>query len=87
MVKYDTTFKLIMVEAYLAGEGSYLTIAKKYGVGSKASIVKCVRIYSKYGRKGLDRKKYRKYSVQFKINVIEYKLRTRDSYINVDIPD
>lgn len=84
MVKYDTTFKLRTVKAYLAGEGGYLTIAKKYGVPSEANIRKWIRIYLKYGKKGLERKKKnRKYPVQFKISVIEYKLRTGESFNNI----
>src|SRR5699024_5285149 len=65
---------------YLAGEGGYLTIAKKHGVPSESNIRKWVRIYLKYGRKGLEgKKKNKKYPVQFKVSVIEYKLRTGES--------
>src|SRR5699024_11253663 len=79
------------VEAYLAGEGGYLTIAKKHGVPSESNIRKWVRIYLKYGRKGLEgKKKNKKYPVQFKVSVIEYKLRTGESFNNIalhfDIP-
>jgi len=84
MAKYDLAFKLIAVEAYLAGEGGYLTIAKKYGIRSKANLEKWVRIYLKYGKKGLKRKhNNKKYPVQFKLDVIEYKLRTGESFNNV----
>src|SRR5699024_11783026 len=92
MAKYDLAFKLKTVEAYLAGEGGYLTIAKKHGVPSESNIRKWVRIYLKYGRKGLEgKKKNKKYHVQFKVRVIEYKLRTGKSFnnivINIDIPN
>lgn len=91
MAKYDTAFKLKVVEAYLAGKGGYRTIAKKYGIASSSNIVKWVQLYSKYGKKGLNKKKYRKYPVQFKVNVIEYKLRIGEPFINValnfDIPE
>src|SRR5699024_2006802 len=71
-------------EAYLAGEGGYLTIAKKYDVPSESNIRRWVRIYLKYGKKGLERKmKNRKYHVHFKLDVIEYKLRTGDSFNNI----
>ncbi len=84
MVKYDERFKQKVVDAYLAGEGGYLAIARKFGVPSPENIAKWVRLYLKYGRKGLDRKKNnRKYPVQFKIDVIEYKLRTGDSFPNI----
>src|SRR5699024_7926714 len=86
MVKYDLAFKLKTVEAYLAGEGGYLTIAKKYDVLSESNIRKWVRIYLKYGKKSLERKSNnKKYPVQSKLDVIEYKLKTRDSFNNIDI--
>src|SRR5690625_1235720 len=118
MAKYDLAFKLKTVEAYLAGEGGYLTIAKKHGVPSESNIRKWVRIYLKYGRKGLEgkkktnkskrrkwiiiyikygrkeveeKKKNKKYPVQFNVSVIEYKLRTGESFNNIalhfDIPE
>src|SRR5699024_12202132 len=84
MAKYDLAYKLKTVEAYLAREGGYLTIAKKYYVPSESNIRKWVRIYLKYGKKGLERKmKNRKYPVQFKLDVIEYKLRKGDSFMNI----
>src|SRR5699024_3491324 len=83
MVKYDLAFKLKTVEAYLAGEGGYLTIAKKYDVPSEPNIRKWVRIYLKYGKKGVERKSNnKKYPVKFKLDVIEYKLRTGDYFHN-----
>src|SRR5699024_5205289 len=92
MAKYDLAFKLKTVEAYLAGEGGYLTIAKKHGVPSESNIRKWVRIYLKYGRKGLDgKKKNKKDPVQFKVRVREYKLTTGESFNNIalhiDIPE
>src|SRR5699024_12459254 len=59
---------------------------------SESNIRKWVRIYLKYGRKGLDgKKKNKKYPVQFKVSVIEYKLRTGESFNNIalhfDIPE
>ncbi len=92
MVKYDAVFKLKTVKAYLAGEGGYRTIAKKYGVASDSNIVKWVQSYLRHGEKGLNKKqKHRNYPVQFKLSVIEYKLRTGDSFndiaLNFDIPE
>src|SRR5699024_3242761 len=84
MVKYDERFKQKVVDAYLAGEGGYRRIAKKFGVLSHANIRKWVNIYLKYGKKGLNRKyKYENYPVQFKIDVLNYKLRTGDLLLDI----
>src|SRR5699024_3604523 len=84
MVKYDERFKQKVVDAYLAGEGGYRRIAKKFGVLSHANIRKWVNIYLKYGKRGLNRKyKYENYHVQFKIEVLKYKLTT--GYLLPDI--
>ncbi len=40
MVKYDEGFKQQVVDAYLAGEGGYSYIAKKFGVRSKTNVRK-----------------------------------------------
>src|SRR5690625_4096360 len=86
MAKYDLAFKLKTVEAYLAGEGGYLTIAKKHGVPSESNIRKWVRIYLKYGRKGLEgKKKNKKYHVQYKVSVIEYKLISEEFFNNLSL--
>src|SRR5699024_2917 len=92
MAKYDLAFKLKTVEAYLAGEGGYLTIAKKHGVPSESNIRKWVRIYLNYGRKGLEgKKKNKKYPIQVMVIVIEYKLRTGKAFniisLHYDIPE
>src|SRR5699024_8620386 len=92
MAKYDLAYKLKTVEAYLAGEGGYLTIAKKYDVPSESNIRKWVRIKWKYAKESLERKwKNRKYPVQFKLDVIEYKLRPGQSFntiaLHFDIPE
>src|SRR5699024_2945799 len=84
MAKYDLAFKLKTVEAYLAGEGGYLTIAKKHGVPSESNIRKWVRIYLKYGRKGLEgKKKNKKYTDQFKVSFIEYKFSSHHFFNNI----
>lgn len=92
MVKYDVTFKLKIVEAYLANEGGYKYLAEKLGIPSKESIRLWMKTYSKYGIKGLEKKhKHKNYPVQFKVDIINYKLRTGDSLSNIalnfDIPE
>ncbi|MCM3024058.1 transposase [Heyndrickxia ginsengihumi] len=42
MVKYDEGFKQQVVDAYLSGEGGYVSIAKKFGVRSTTNVAKWV---------------------------------------------
>lgn len=92
MVKYDEEFKQRVVDAYLAGEGGYLSISKRFGVPSTRSVIKWVKAFEKYGKDGLISKKtYTTYPVQFKLDVLNYKVRTGESYQEValkfGIPD
>jgi len=84
MSKYDEGFKLIVVNAYLAGEGGYLYLAKKFGIKSKTNIEKWVHTFKAFGKEGLENKKNNNvYSIQFKLDVLNYKLRTGDSFAKV----
>ncbi len=81
MTKYDFAFKQKVVHAYLAGEGGYPTIAKRFGIPSDSTVVKWVRLFKELGQKGLLRRKNNKsYPVQFKLNVLDYKLRTGETF-------
>ena len=67
MVKYDPTFKLAVVKAYLSGEGGYVTLAKRFNIRSGKSVSQWVKIYQAFGEKALEWKsKNKTYSVQFK---------------------
>lgn len=80
MSKYDKGFKITVVNAYLAGEGGYNFLAKKFGVKSKTNIRQWVSIFKRLGERGLESKKTDEiYPVQFKLDVLNYKLRTGDS--------
>lgn len=84
MAKYDLYFKLGVVRAYLAGEGGHKALAKRFGLPSKSVVKKWINIYEAFGESALERKKSaQKYSVQFKLDVLNYKLRTGESYLNV----
>jgi len=92
MSKYDEEFKLTVVNAYLAEEGGYGSIAKRFGIKSPTNIKKWVNIFKKFGKEGLENKRtYKVYSVQFKLDVLNYKLRTGDSFekvaLNFAIPE
>jgi transposase len=84
MVKYDEGFKQQVVDAYLAGEGGYSYIAKKFGVRSKTNVRKWVSAFKQLGKDGLLRKKLKTtYPVQFKLDVLNYKLKTGESFESV----
>ena len=51
---------------------------------SKSTVRKWVEVYETMGESGLKRRKSHKtYSVQFKLDVLQYKLRTKESYQDV----
>lgn len=84
MSKYDEGFKLVIVNSYLAGDGGYNFLAKKFGVKSPTNIRKWVSAFKQFGKQGLENKKTNKtYPVQFKLDVLRYKLRTGDSFDKV----
>lgn len=92
MSKYDEGFKITVVNAYLAGEGGYGSLAKKFGVKSPTNIKKWVNIFNEFGKEGLENTKNNKvYPVQFKLDVLNYKLRTLDYFekvaLNFAIPE
>lgn len=84
MSKYDEGFKQRVVDAYLSGEGGYALLAKKFGIRSKTNIRKWVSAFKQFGKQGLLSKKTKTtYPVQFKLEVLNYKLRTGDSFEEV----
>ena len=84
MAKYDFEFKLAVVSAYLAGEGGYKSLANQFSISDKSTVRKWVKVYEAMGESGLKRRKSHKtYSVQFKLDVLQYKLRTEESYQDV----
>lgn len=84
MVKYDEGFKQKVVDAYLAGEGGYASLASRFGIPSKTNIKKWVSAFQQFGKQGLAIKKVNaNYPVQFKLDVLNYKERTGDSFEEV----
>lgn len=84
MVKYDEKFKRKIVDAYLAGEGGFTSLARRFGVKSKSNIRKWVSAFQQFGQQGLAPKKtMTTYPVQFKIDVLNYKINTGDSLAEV----
>lgn len=86
MAKYDLAFKLAVVKAYLNGEGGYKALATRFDIADKSTVRKWIKNYEIFGESGLVQSISRKsYSVQFKLDVLQYKLKTDESYLNVAI--
>ena len=84
MVKYNFEFKLEVVTAYLAGKGGYKSLANQFSISDKRAVRKWVKVYETMGESGLKkRKSHKTYSVEFKLDVLQYKLRTEESYQDV----
>lgn len=70
-----------LVKAYLKGEGSYKYLAKKFKIPSHRNILDWVISYREFGEEGLLRKRQNtKYTLDFKLEVIECYLTTEISY-------
>ena len=77
--KYSTELKLEIVKEYEAGNGSYKSVAEKYGVGEK-SAKDWVRKYREQGELGLSaRHGNSAYSAEFKVKCVEAVLRGEGS--------
>lgn len=91
MAKYDAEFKFQVVQAYLDGKGGYRIIAKRFGIPNKSLVEQWVRQYKEFGYKGIERrKKKKKYSMNFKMDVLNYYYQSGLSLLDVavkfDIP-
>ena len=80
MAKYDYDFKLKVVKSYLNGEGGYIALAKQYGIPAHSQVEQWVNAYNSFGSDGLRRKNtHTLYTVQFKLDVINYMITTKSS--------
>lgn len=81
MSKYSEEFKLKVVHEYLSGPLGYGLLAKKYKPLVESQIRRWVSAYKEFGREGLIIKKKKQfYSVQFKLDVLNFMKRTGASY-------
>ena len=81
MAKYSFEFKKQVVQAYLAGEGGYEYLAKKYDIPSFNNIKKWIRNYEVMGDKGLMRsRKNGIYPFEKKLAIVELYLTSEISY-------
>ena len=81
MAKYSEEFKFKVVQDYLNGSLGYGLIAKKYSVAAESQVRRWVRAYKEFGKSALSIKKKKQfYSVQFKLNVLNFMKQTGASY-------
>jgi transposase len=73
MVKYETKFKLEVVESFLAGEGGAKLLARRWSV-SEEKIRSWVSRYRVHGVAGLQPKRG-SYTAQFKVQVLSHQDR------------
>lgn len=81
MAKYSEEFKIKLITEYLNGNLGYKLLAKKYNMPSRTPLQDWVRAYKTEGIEGLKRRKTKEvYSVQFKLDTIQFMLKTGASY-------
>ena len=81
MVKYSEEFKLKVVQDYLTGTLGFTLLTRKYGISDKSIVRRWVRAYKEWGPNGLAVKtKKQFYSVQFKLDVLNFMKQTGASY-------
>ncbi len=86
MEKYSEEFKIKLVNEYLYGNLGYKSLARKYNMGSETSIVEWVKVYKSQGMDGLKRRQTRDmYPVQFKLDTIQFMLKTGASFLETAV--
>jgi len=82
MAKYSEKFKIKLVTEYLNGNLGYTRLARKYNIPSETPLKNWVRAYKTQGIEGLKRRKRKEaYSVQFKLDTIQFMKETGASYL------
>ncbi|SEO69977.1 transposase [Amphibacillus marinus] len=86
MAKYSEEFKMKLVTEYLYGNLGYKLLAKKYNMPSSTPLSRWVSSYRAQGINGLARRKTNEtYSVQFKLDVVQFMLKTGASYMETAV--
>ena len=81
MAKYSTEFKVKIVKEYLESNSSYQNLVNKYCIPDKSMIRRWVCAYKSQGIEGLKvKRKNTKYSLEFKLNVVNLYLTGEMSY-------
>lgn len=72
MAKYNEQFKLAIVQDFLScSSDGYRAVAQRHGLTSHSMVERWVRLYRLHGEAGL-RKKFSKYSVDYKLSVLRH---------------
>lgn len=80
LAKYSNEFKLQVINAYFQGEGGYKTLAKRFDIPNKGIVQRWIQAYKSLGVEGIRKRiTHTEYPVQFKLDVINYSLRTGES--------
>lgn len=70
----------MVVREYQEGKLGYRGLGKKHGIKGKSAINRWVKIYEKFGQKGLmNKEQNERYSVQLKLDVLSFIKRTGSS--------
>ena len=86
MARYSEEFKVKIVTEYLKGNLGYKLLAKKYNMPSRKPLQDWVRSYKAKGMEGLRRRKTKEvYSVQFKLDTIQFMLNAGASYLETAV--
>lgn len=81
MAKYSEAFKIKLVTEYLYGNLGYTSLTKKYNMPSTSPLKNWVRSYQTQGMEGVKRRKTKvEYTVQFKLDTVQFMLETGASY-------
>jgi len=81
MVRYSEEFKIKLVTEYLYGKLGYTLLAKKYNMPSETPLKNWVSSYKAQGMEGLKQRKTKEaYSVQFKLDAVQFMIETGASY-------
>jgi len=81
MKKYPYEVKIKVVHEYLNELATSDDLIEKYGLTNSSNIQTWVRLYKKYGKKGLkESERQSVFPVQFKLDVLSYRERTGSSY-------
>jgi transposase len=83
MIKFSTEFKQKVVEQYLEGKRSAVSIGREHGT-DESMVRLWVKQYKQYGTEGFVRRR-RYYDVEFKLSVLKHLWENRTTYSDTAI--